>query len=144
MYQAKQSQRLTKYTPNQTKYKFDSLNNRIQQMVLKDLYNHLTAVKRLSNHLQRKIHAQRVCIPYKALKAIIKHNQYKVIEVNVTGNEVRYLLRGTTSFYCKLSGTIQRVNLCIVVNTQSQTIITAYLNTVSDNHASLNLKRYAN
>lgn len=144
MYYAKKSERRPKYTPNQTKYLFGTLNMYIQYMALKDLHNHLSTVKALSHHLQCKIHARRVCVPYRALRAITKHNRYKVIEINTTGNEVRYLLRGTDSFYCKLSGTIQQVNLCIVVSTRSQLIVTAYLNACTDNHGTLNLKRYSN
>lgn len=144
MYKVRRSQHKPKYTPNQTKYLFNSLNKYIQYMALKDLYNHLSTVHRLSHHLQCKIHARRVCMPYKALKAITKHKRYKVIEVNVTNKDVRYLLRGTDSFYCKLSGTIQQVNLCIVVSTRNQLIVTAYLNTCTDNHGTLDRKRYVN
>ena len=144
MYQVKRSEHRAKYTPNQTKYLFSSLNRYIQYMALKDLCNHLATVHRLSRHLQCKIHARRVYMPCRALKAIIKHNRYKVIEVNVTGDNVRYLLRGTDSFYCKLSGTIQRVNLCIVVSTRNQLIVTAYLNACTDNHGTLDRKRYSN
>lgn len=144
MYYVKRSQHKAKYTPNQTKYLFSSLDRYTQQIALKDLCNHLSAIKRLSHHLQRKIHQKRVCMPYKALKAITKHNHYKVIEVNVTGDNLRYLLRGTDSFYCKLSGKVQRVNLCIVVSTRNQLIVTAYLNTCSDNHNTLDRERYSN
>ena len=144
MYQVRRSQHKAKYTPNQTKYLFSSLDRYIQYIALKDLCNHLSTIKRLSHHLQRKIHAKRVCMPYKALKAITKYNHYKVIEVNVTGDNIRYLLRGTDSFYCKLSGKVQRVNLCIVVSTYNQLIVTAYLNTCSDNHSTLDRERYSN
>lgn len=144
MYQVKQSQHRPKYTPNQTKYLFSSLDRYTQQIALRDLCNHLSTVKALSHHLQSKIHARRVCIPYKALQAITQHNHYKVIEVNVTGDNIRYLLRGTDSFYCKLSGKVQRVNLCIVVSTRNQLIVTAYLNTCTDNHNTLDRERYSN
>lgn len=144
MYYSKQSIHVAKYTPNQVKYLFSSLDKYIQQMALKDLHTNLATVTRLSYHLQRKIYDKRVCLPYKALKAITKYNHYKVIEINTTGNDIRYLLRGTDSFYCKLSGKIQRVNLCIVVSTRSRLIVTAYLNTCADNHRTLDLKRYSN
>ena len=144
MYQVRKSQHRPKYTPNQTKYLFSSLDRYIQYIALKDLCNHLSTIKRLSHHLQRKIHAKRVCVPYKALKAITKLNHYKVIEINITGNDIRYLLRGTDSFYCKLSGKVEQVNLCIVVSTRSHLIVTAYLNKCTDNHSTLELKRYSN
>lgn len=144
MYYVKRSQHKAKYTPNQTKYLFSSLDRYIQQMALKDLRTHLATVTRLSYHLQNKVHAKRVCLPYKALKAITKYNHYKIIEVNITGNDIRYLLRGTDSFYCRLSGEVQQVNLCIVVSTRSKLIVTAYLNRCTDNHSTLDQERYYN
>ena len=144
MYQVKQSNHRAKYTPNQVKFLFSTLDRYSQQMAFKDLCTHLATVKALSYHLQKKIQQKRVCMPYKELKAITQLNHYKVIEVNKTGDDIRYLLRGTDSFYCKLSGTIQRVNLCIVVSTRSKLIVTAYLNNCTDNHSTLNHKRYSN
>jgi len=144
MYQVKQSQHKAKYTPNQVKFLFSTLDRYSQQMAFKDLCTNLATITRLSHHLQYKIHQKRVCLPYKALQAITRHNHYKVIEVNKTGEDIRYLLRGTDSFYCKLSGKIQRVNLCIVVSTRNQLIVTAYLNNCTDNHSTLNHKRYSN
>ena len=144
MYHSIRSQHRTKYTPNQVKFLFSTLDRYSQQMAFKDLCNHLSTIKALSYHLQRKIHARHVCVPYKALQAITQRNHYKVIEVNVTGKDIRYLLRGTDSFYCKLSGTIQRVNLCIVVSTRSKLIVTAYLNKCTDNHITLDRERYSN
>ena len=143
MYFSKKSIHRAKYTPNQTKYLFNSLDPYSKQMAFKDLCTRLYTIRRLSYHLHRKIQQKRVYIPYKALQAITRRNHYKIIEVNVTGNDIRYLLRGTDSFYCKLSGKIQRVNLCIVVSTRSRLIITAYLNEVTDNHGTLNKKRYS-
>ena len=144
MYQVKRSEHRTKYTPNQIKFLFSTLNRYTQQMAFKDLCIHLSTINRLSHHLQNKIHQKRVCVPYKALQSITQRNHYKVIEVNKTGDDIRYLLRGTDSFYCKLSGTIQRVNLCIVVSTRNQIIITAYLNRCTDNHNTLDRERYSN
>jgi len=144
MYQVKRSEHQPKYTPNQTKYLFSSLDRYSRQIALKDLCINLATITRLSHHLQCKIHAKRVCMPYKALKAITKYNHYKVIEVNVTGDNIRYLLRGTDSFYCRLSGKIQRVNLCIVVSTRNKLIVTAYLNKCTDNHNTLDRERYSN
>lgn len=144
MYQTIQSEHRAKYTPNQTKYLFNSLDKYSQQMAFRDLYTRLATITRLSYHLQKKLHQKRVCLPYKALKAITQLNHYKVIEVNVTGDDVRYLLRGTDSFCCKLSGKIQQVNLCIVVSTRNRLIITAYLNKCTDNHKTLDRKRYSN
>lgn len=144
MYQSIRSQHRPKYTPKQTKYLFSSLDRYTQQMAFKDLCTHLATVTRLSYHLQKKVHQKRVCLPYRELKAITQLNHYKVIEVNKTGDDIRYLLRGTDSFYCKLSGKIQWVNLCIVVSTRSRLIVTAYLNTCTDNHSTLNRKRYSN
>jgi len=144
MYQAIQSEHRAKYTPNQVKFLFSTLDRYSQQMAFKDLCTHLATITRLSYHLQKKIHQKRVCVPYRVLKAITQLNHYKVIEVNVTGDDIRYLLRGTDSFYCELSGTIQRVNLCIVVSTHSKLIVTAYLNKCTDNHTTLDWKRYSN
>lgn len=144
MYQTIRSEHRAKYTPNQTKYLFNSLDKYSQQMAFRDLCTRLATITRLSHHLQKKVHQKRVCLPYKALQAITQLNHYKVIEVNVTGDNIRYLLRGTDSFYCKLSGKIQQVNLCIVVSTRSHLIVTAYLNTCDDNHGTLNRKRYSN
>lgn len=144
MYHSIRSQHRTKYTPKQTKYLFSSLDRYSQQMAFRDLCTHLATVKALSYHLKKKIHQKRVCLPYRELKAITQLNHYKVIEVNKTGDDIRYLLRGTDSFYCKLSGKIQRVNLCIVVSTRSRLIVTAYLNTCADNHRTLDRERYSN
>lgn len=144
MYQVKRSAHQPKYTPNQIKFLFSTLDKYTQQMAFRDLCTNLATTTRLSHHLQKKIHQKRVCLPYKALKAITQRNHYKVIEVNVTGNDIRYLLRGTNSFYCKLSGKIQRVNLCIVVSTRSKLIVTAYLNKCTDNHTTLDRERYSN
>ena len=144
MNQAIRSQHRTKYTPKQVKYLFSSLDRYTQQMAFRDLCTHLATITRLSYHLQKKIHQKHVCVPYKALKAITRRNHYKVIEVNVTGDDIRYLLRGTDYFYCKLSGKIQRVNLCIVVSTRSRLIVTAYLNRCTDNHNTLDRERYSN
>lgn len=144
MYQSIRSQHRPKYTPNQAKYLFSSLDRYSRQMAFKDLCTHLSTITRLSHHLKKKLHEKRVCVPYKALKAITKLNHYKVIEVNVTGDDIRYLLRGTDSFYCKLSGKIQWVNLCLVVSTRSRLIVTAYLNTCADNHSTLDRERYSN
>lgn len=144
MYQAKRSIHVAKYTPNQVKYLFSSLDKYSQQMALKDLCTHLSTITRLSYHLRKKVHAKRVYIPKWALQAILQRNHYKVIEVNTTGNDIRYLLRGTDSFYCKLSGKVQQVNLCIVVSTRSRLIVTAYLNKCTDNHGTLDTKRYSN
>jgi len=144
MYYAKQSNHRAKYTPNQIKFLFSTLDRYTQQMAFKDLCTHLATVTRLSYHLQKKIRQKRVCVPYKAVHAITQLNHYKVIEVNVTGDDIRYLLRGTDYFYCKVSNKIQRVNLCIVVSTRSQLVVTAYLNTCTDNHSTLNRKRYSN
>jgi len=144
MYHSIRSEHRTKYTPNQKKYLFSTLNRYTQQMAFKDLCINLVTIKALSYHLQNKIHQKRVYVPYKALKAITQRNHYKVIEINVTGDDIRYLLRGTDSFYCKVSGKIQRVNLCIVVSTRNQLIVTAYLNTCTDNHTTLDRERYSN
>jgi len=144
MYHSIRSQHRTKYTPNQVKFLFHTLDRYSQQMAFKDLCINLATIKALSYHLQCKIHARRVYVPYKALKAITQRNHYKVIEINVTGDDIRYLLRGTDSFYCKVSGKIQRVNLCIVVSTRNQLIVTAYLNTCTDNHTTLDRERYSN
>jgi len=144
MYQVKQSQHRAKYTPNQVKFLFSTLDRYSQQIAFKDLCINLATITRLSHHLKGKIHARRVCMPYRALKAITQRNHYKIIEVNKTGEDIRYLLRGTDSFYCKLSGKVQRVNLCIVVSTRSQLIVTAYLNKCTDNHTTLDRKRYSN
>ena len=144
MYHSIRSQHRTKYTPNQVKYLFSSLDRYSQQMAFRDLCTHLATITALSYHLQKKVHQKRVCLPYRELKAITQLNHYKVIEVNVTGDNLRYLLRGTDSFYCKLSGKVQRVNLCIVVSTRNQLIVTAYLNTCTDNHGTLDRERYSN
>jgi len=144
MYQSIRSQHRPKYTPNQVKFLFRTLDKYSRQMAFKDLCTNLSTITRLSHHLQCKIHARRVYVPYRALKAITQLNHYKVIEVNVTGDDIRYLLRGTDYFYCKVSNKIQRVNLCIVVSTRSQLVVTAYLNTCADNHSTLNRKRYSN
>jgi len=144
MYHSIRSQHRTKYTPNQVKYLFSSLDKYTQQMAFRDLCTHLATIKALSYHLQKKVHQKRVCLPYRELKEITQLNHYKVIEVNKTGDDIRYLLRGTDSFYCKLSGKIQRVNLCIVVSTRSRLIVTAYLNTCTDNHTTLDRERYSN
>jgi len=144
MYQVKQSKHVAKYTPNQVKYLFSSLDEYTQHMALKDLCAHLATIKKLSYHLQHKVHAKRVYLPKWALQDIIQRNHYKVIEVNTTGKDTRYLLRGTDSFYCKLSSEVHLVNLCIVVSTNKQLIITAYLNKCTDNHSTLDLKRYSN
>lgn len=144
MYQAKRSNHIAKYTPNQVKYLFSSLDRYSQQMALKDLCTHLFTITRLSYHLRKKVHTKQVYIPKWALQAITQLNHYKVIEVNITGDDIRYLLRGTDSFYCKLSGKIQRVNLCIVVSTRSRLVVTAYINTCTDNHTTLDRKRYSN
>ena len=144
MQQVKRSQHKAKYTPNQVKFLFSSLDRYTQQMAFKDLCINLATITRLSHHLRGKIHERRVCMPYRALKAITKRGHYRVIEINKTGDDIRYLLRGTDSFYCRLSGTIQRVNLCIVVSTRSKLIVTAYLNKCTDNHNALDRKRYSN
>jgi len=144
MYQVKRPKHRTKYTPNQTKFLFSSLDRYTQQMAFKDLCTNLATITRLSYHLKKKIHQKRVCVPYKAVHAITQLNHYKVIEVNVTGDNIRYLLRGTDYFYCKVSNKIQRVNLCIVVSTRKQLIVTAYLNACTDNHTTLDRKRYSN
>ncbi|MCA7081793.1 hypothetical protein LGL73_13655, partial [Staphylococcus aureus] len=141
MYQAKQSKHVAKYTPKQVKYLFNSLDKYSQHMALKDLCTRLVTIKKVSYHLQYKVHTKQVYIPKWALQAIIQHNHYKVIEVNITGKDIRYLLRGTDSFYCRLSGKVHLVNLCIVVSTKSRLIITAYLNKCTDNHSTLNTKR---
>lgn len=111
MYQAIQSEHRAKYTPNQVKLLFRTLDEYSQQMAFRDLCTNLSTITRLSYHLQKKIHQKRVCLPYRALKAITQLNHYKVIEVNVTGDDIRYLLRGTDSFYCKLSGNMIQLNL---------------------------------
>ena len=144
MYQVKRSEHQPKYTPKQVKFLFSSLDRYTQQMAFKDLCINLATITRLSHHLQCKIHARRVYVPYRALKATTQRNHYKVIEINMTGKDIRYLLRGTDSFYCKVSGKIQRVNLCIVVSTRSRLVVTSYLNTCTDNHSTLDRKRYSN
>lgn len=144
MYYSKRSIHVAKYTPNQVKYLFSSLDEYTQHMALKDLCTHLATIKELSYHLQHKVHAKRVYIPRWALQAITQRNHYRVIEVNTTGKDIRYLLRGTDSFYCRLSGEVHLVNLCIVVSTNKQLIVTAYLNKCTDNHSTLDLKRYSN
>lgn len=144
MYHSIRSQHRAKYTPNQVKFLFRTLDKYSRQMAFRDLCINLATITRLSYHLQCKIHARRVYVPYRALKAITQRNHYKVIEINVTGKDIRYLLRGTDSFYCKVSGKIKRVNLCIVVSTRSRLVVTSYLNTCTDNHSTLDRKRYSN
>ena len=144
MYYAKRSKRVTKETKGQVKFRFSSLDKYSQEMVMLDLHTRLSQVNHLTNHLYKKLYTNQLVMPKDQLQAILLDNQYKVIEANVTNGHLRYLLRGTQSFTCCLSGYVQKVNLCIVVETSSKYIITAYLNACNDNHQSLNASRYIN
>lgn len=133
-----------KYTPNQVKYLFEDLDQYSQHMALLDLCTRLRTIHRYTCHLYTKIQDGHVSFPKWALSNITTLNHYKVIEVNITGKEIRYLLRGTDSFYCQVNNHIRRVNLCIVVSTSAQKIVTAYTNDCTDSHTQLDNSRYIN
>lgn len=96
---------------------------------------------KVSKHLQKKL-AEEIKMNTIAIVKMLNTKEYKVIEYNTTRGDKRVLLRGTETHMTKLNGKEQKANICVVISLLNKRLVTAYFNSESDNHSTLDLRRY--
>lgn len=95
---------------------------------------------RLSKHAKEKD----ITINLNDVKKILKSKDLKkcIIEYNETNGDKRILIRSKEQFPTNVNNSTVYCNLCIVLSLIKNEIVTAYFNSVKDNHDNINIKRY--
>ena len=65
-----------------------------------------------------------------------------LVEVNQTDNKLRLLLRDPSAIFVDLNNEFSKANLCIVLQLDDFSVVTAYYNYANDNHYNINKDRY--
>ena len=65
-----------------------------------------------------------------------------LVEVNQTDNKLRLLLRDPSAIFVDLNNEFSKANLCIVLQLDDFSVVTAYYNYANDNHYNINRDRY--
>lgn len=131
-----------KQTTNQTKKHFSQLDKEERQL----LASIVKSIRTQSNNLHLSNHTKNH-IPFFSLKLAsqVLESCY-IIEFNLTTKQgiesPRVLLRSKKVLPIIVEGKVENANVCMVVDIKSNQIITAYLNTCTDKHTTLNLDRY--
>jgi len=72
--------------------------------------------------------------------------KYEIIEFNVNfkpeRTDCRVLIRSVKTLNIKENGTVNKANVCIVLDVRTGEVITAYANYKDDNHSNINMNRY--
>lgn len=141
------------YTAGQRKY----LASQLSKEQIAVLSGHLRMALRrrggieYSEHVKSGIRAGKVSIPFGAFRGTLKgflSDGSGLIEYNETMMRDgrlhhRVLLRNNGCvFVADLDGYEQASNLCVVIDVDTATVVTAYLNAADDNHQTLRKERY--
>lgn len=104
------------------------------------LYSLNIGQTKLSFHLQEKLDSEELSIYKSQMVRLLL--DFEIIEYNNTRGQSRVLLRGLSKEDTLVDGVIKKSNLCIVWNLDTNNIVTAYWNCISDNHNTIDLRRY--
>ena len=91
-------------------------------------------------HLVRKINSGEIYVSRPQMLKAIKYGD--LVEVNQTDNKLRLLLRDPSAIFVDLNNEFSKANLCIVLQLDDFSVVTAYYNYVNDNHYNINHDRY--
>ena len=94
----------------------------------------------VKHHLVRKIDSGEIYVSRPQMLKAIKYGD--LVEVNQTDNKLRLLLRDPSAIFVDLNNEFSKANLCIVLQLDDFSVVTAYYNYVNDNHYNINEDRY--
>ena len=130
-------------TENQVKMLADDVNKHDYENLMSYL-SELIAVKHehfsVKYHLVKKINSGEIYVSRPQMLKAIKYGD--LVEVNQTDNKLRLLLRDPSAIFVDLNNEFSKANLCIVLQLDDFSVVTAYYNYVNDNHYNINHDRY--
>lgn len=129
-----------KETKGQTKWLFSKLSVKQQAKVM-ELAKQMNVNTDFSLHVLSKVKQGQLEFDTVLLESMLGGN-YSVIELNKTGRFTRVLLRSIECTKHQIGNAMVYVNLCVVYQPHTNTIVTMYYNDISDTHISLDMKRY--
>ena len=91
-------------------------------------------------HLVNKINSGEIYVSRPQMLKAIKYGD--LVEVNQTDNKLRLLLRDPSAIFVDLDNEFSKANLCIVLQLDDFSVVTAYYNYANDNHYNINRDRY--
>ena len=91
-------------------------------------------------HLVKKINSGEIYVSRPQMLKAIKYGD--LVEVNQTDNKLRLLLRDPSAIFVDLDNEFSKANLCIVLQLDDFSVVTAYYNYANDNHYNINKDRY--
>ena len=95
----------------------------------------------LSYHLAQKIVSGEIKFTESQLVEMLS-NPMNLVELNTQDAGVGALYRSDKDYEVMLDGKVQLANLCVVINLDTLYIVTAYYNSILDNHDTINSDRY--
>lgn len=95
----------------------------------------------LSYHLSQKIVSGEISFNEAQLVETLA-NPMNLVELNVQEEGIGVLYRSDKDYEVMLDGKLQLANLCVVINPDTLYIVTAYYNSVIDNHDTIIPDRY--
>ena len=132
-----------KTTENQVKMLADDVSKHDYENLMAYL-SELIAVKHehfsVKYHLVRKINSGEIYVSRPQMLKAIKYGD--LVEVNQTDNKLRLLLRDPSAIFVDLNNEFSKANLCIVLQLDDFSVVTAYYNYVNDSHYNINRDRY--
>ena len=132
-----------KITDNQVKMLADAVSKHDYENLMSYL-SELVAVKHehfsVKYHLVKKIDSGEIYVSRPQILKAIKYGD--LVEVNQTDNNLRLLLRDPSAILVDLNNEFSKANLCIVLQLDDFSVVTAYYNYVNDNHYNINEDRY--
>lgn len=96
---------------------------------------------KLARHLERKISSGEIKLSKEQLADTLG-DAHNLVEFNTDGYSVRGLYRSKEPYWVTLDDRFVIANLCVVVDLDTLTVITAYYNSVNDGHSTINMNRY--
>ena len=132
-----------KITDNQVKMLADDISKHDYENLM-DYLSELIIVNNehfsVKYHLVRKINSGEIYVSRPQMLKAIKYGD--LVEVNQTDNNLRLLLRDPSAIFVDLNNEFSKANLCIVLQLDDFSVVTAYYNYVNDNHYNINEDRY--
>ena len=132
-----------KITDNQVKMLADDISKHDYENLM-DYLSELIIVNNehfsVKYHLVKKINSGEIYVSRPQMLKAIKYGD--LVEVNQTDNKLRLLLRDPSAIFVDLNNEFSKANLCIVLQLDDFSVVTAYYNYVNDNHYNINEDRY--
>ena len=132
-----------KITDNQVKMLADDISKHDYENLMAYLSELIVAKHEhfyVKYHLVKKIDSGEIYVSRPQMLKAIKYGD--LVEVNQTDNKLRLLLRDPSAIFVDLNNEFSKANLCIVLQLDDFSVVTAYYNYVNDNHYNINKDRY--